>query len=271
MNAAIPGRIISRVINLQRNLLRKHLIIIIATPHRVGSTWLFKMVKQLASCQTERIPQATFEKMGIIRLDDPSLYEFLSRKGGYYIYKSHSLPRDISENLIDPKIKYISVLRDPRDVIVSCSFFLAWLDESLGGWGPKFRMLNEHERILTIIRDNESLFLELKGWHRSRLAHKVKYENLWQNTAGELRNITGFLNINVGEYRLKKIALQHSFEKVEERTRGYENKLSVNRKGIIGDWKNYFDKECIYVFKSDHNGRWNKLLVEMGYEASLNW
>ena len=209
--------------------------------------------------------------MGLIKLDDQSLRESLPRNNGYLIYKSHTLPQDISENLINSNIKFITVLRDPRDVIVSCSFFLAWLDERLGGWGPKFRTLNEHERILAIIRENESLFLELKAWHRSQVAYKVKYENLSQNTVEELRNITGFLNINVSEYRLKKIALRHSFENTEGRSRGSEDGLAVNRKGIIGDWKNYFDKESIDTFKRYHDERWNKLLVEMGYETSLNW
>ena len=64
---------------------------------------------------------------------------------------------------------------------------------------------------------------------------------------------------------------EHSFTSRTGRRPGEERKESTLRKGIVGDWKNYFDQECIVAFKTEQQGRWNSLLVEMSYEKILNW
>ena len=69
-----------------------------------------------------------------------------------------------------------------------------------------------------------------------------------------------------------KIAIQKaSFESLTKRKRGEENKNSFYHKGIIGDWKNYFDEECIQLFQNAHDNKWNKLLINLCYEKSFNW
>jgi hypothetical protein len=42
-------------------------------------------------------------------------------------------------------------------------------------------------------------------------------------------------------------------------------------RGIAGDWRNYFDAQCIETFRSADAGRWNRLVVAMGYESGPDW
>ena len=65
--------------------------------------------------------------------------------------------------------------------------------------------------------------------------------------------------------------MKHSFESKSGRKPGQEKKDSFLRKGVVGDWRNYFNEECVIAFKNEKERRWNRLLVEMGYESSLDW
>jgi hypothetical protein len=48
---------------------------------------------------------------------------------------------------------------------------------------------------------------------------------------------------------------------------GQEDQASHYRKGIPGDWRNYFRDEHIYYFKQHYN----PLLLKLGYEANPDW
>ena len=48
---------------------------------------------------------------------------------------------------------------------------------------------------------------------------------------------------------------------------GEEDTASHYRKGVPGDWRNYFQKEHIDFFKE----RYNSLLVKLGYESHCDW
>lgn len=52
---------------------------------------------------------------------------------------------------------------------------------------------------------------------------------------------------------------------------GEERKEAFLRKGIVGDWENYFDRDVVRAYKTEKEGRWNRLLVKMGYENTLDW
>ena len=68
--------------------------------------------------------------------------------------------------------------------------------------------------------------------------------------------------------RLLGIIWENSFEKKSGgRSAGNENMKSHYRKGISGDWKNYFKEEHILHFKE----KYNDVLIQYGYESDENW
>ena len=86
-----------------------------------------------------------------------------------------------------------------------------------------------------------------------------------------LKNLLKELKLKYSEKHLIKIINELDFQAQTGRNKGTEDKKSFLRKGISGDWKNYFDKDITNAFVTEMDGRWNKILVKLGYEDSINW
>jgi hypothetical protein len=254
--------------HFKRLALGKRLIVVVATAHKVGSTWLYSMLKSLGDFEVgSNFISSEFLQSGTILLE-PEVFDYLRRLHRYVIFKSHSYP--VSPELAN-NIKFVSIYRDPRDVIVSSIFYLAYLDEDKGGWGEKFRRLSETERITTFIKEGEFNLSRLEQWFRTPTAYKIRYEDLKKQPVRELEGILNYLGLVTDKKRIERVVSEHSFTSRTGRRPGEERKESALRKGIVGDWKNYFDQDCIVAFKTEQRGRWNSLLVEMSYEKMLNW
>ena len=161
--------------------------------------------------------------------------------------------------------------RDPRDVVVSSAFYLANLAESSGGWGEEFAALSVKERIAEILRNGGFLKSRLGAWNNVQAAHHVRYESLLENPATELEKIQKLLNNRKNTDQVAKIIQERSFANESGRARGTEDKASFLRKGVHGDWRNYFDDELKVTFKSELSGDWNNLVLELGYESDNSW
>jgi hypothetical protein len=67
---------------------------------------------------------------------------------------------------------------------------------------------------------------------------------------------------------LHRILAQHAFERrAGGRTRGQEDERHHYRKGIAGDWRNYFTPQVTAEFKARHGD----LLIRLGYESAQDW
>jgi len=98
--------------------------------------------------------------------------------------------------------------------------------------------------------------------------HCVTFERLKSDTKGELTRIMAHIGLNVDERLLAEAIEEGSFEKkTRGRVRGVENKSSLFRKGVSGDWKNHFDDEVKALFKE----LFGAFLIETGYEKDDNW
>ena len=65
-----------------------------------------------------------------------------------------------------------------------------------------------------------------------------------------------------------KVIMRNTFEvKSAGRTRGVADTGSHFRKGVAGDWRNYFDKELASAFAC----RYQEILEKYGYEQSVDW
>ncbi len=254
-----------------RRLRRERRIVIVATPHKVGSTWLFNLLRDLGAFEQRELP-APFMHLGTLVLDYPAVFTHLSRTSGHAIFKSHSfppayaVPPDLAED-----VQFVTIYRDPRDVLVSASFYVATLPVERGGWGPSYQQLPPAERIATLIEEGDFLLTRLEAWFQSPIAYKVRYEDLLTDPARSLAALTRQLNLNTSAEDVQRVVTRHAFTSKTGRTRGEERPAAFLRKGIAGDWKNHFDAACRHAFKHAKEGRWNQLLVDMEYESSLHW
>jgi len=256
------------------NQLNRFVSIILITEYfKSGGTWLGQLVSSYLELP---FPRNTF----------PAFHDSLLH--------SHYLPNRRFKRMR----KILWLVRDGRDVIVSLyHHYLIWNDKNR--LNPKDVYyhrsqvpFDDYEHV----RKNLPAFIEYVFEHRpSKLQQftypgnwvkynrawlqqyrkgemdilRVRYEDLLRDTEGELFRIlrNGFGIQEPDTSRIREIVSYYSFENQTKRKQGTESKKSFLRKGISGDWKNYFDKESADKF--DYYA--TDMLIELGYEIETEW
>ena len=188
-----------------------------------------------------------------------------------------------------PEARFLCMVRDGRDVVVS-DHFMRLRDRDFNaypGAGPEdarraYAKYYENaaaapdcpfftEDTLAMLLDNWAR--SIKGGLRARelykdAAYEVKYEALVEKPH-LLKGLLEFLDVKSDDGTVAWIVDTCRFERFAEgRKRGEANLNSEYRKGVIGDWRNYFTDRDKDQFKQSEAGR---LLIELGYESSGAW
>ncbi|MGD9873485.1 MAG: sulfotransferase domain-containing protein [Kiritimatiellia bacterium] len=181
-----------------------------------------------------------------------------------------------THQLFTPHYRHnIVVIRDPRDVWVSFYFHERYLEGSASLYG--FDDEKSHaENLLSCMRQKLtdpgkstpwfSYADFLNSWQGRQGVVWVKYENLQADTAGELTRMIREMGMNPIPDRIAYAVDANRFEKISGREPGQEDVTSHKRKGIVGDWKNYFTQE---MGKLVHEHQ--PFLYELGYEKDASW
>ena len=105
---------------------------------------------------------------------------------------------------------------------------------------------------------------------RSRDWLFYRFENFWRRVAFHLTFLPA---LRIGIHRVPAEILllevyRNRFEKITGgRAPGTEDKRSHNRKGVAGDWVEYFTPRIVDEFKN----RYGSMLIQLGYESDENW
>jgi hypothetical protein len=92
----------------------------------------------------------------------------------------------------------------------------------------------------------------------------VKYEDLIaSDNAAVFKQVLKHCDIRIPDNQLKDLLESYSFEKLSGRRPGQEDQKAHYRKGVQGDWKNYFnDKIQDRFMEATHD-----LLAVWGYQS----
>jgi len=195
-----------------RKVARQRLIVIVGTAHKVGSTWLFNMVRDLGQFKNDLLPRE-FMHSATIETDDPQVFHQLMKHYGHSIYKTHSYPISYA---LKPEaataVRFLSMYRDPRDVIVSASFYLANLDPNEGGWDAEYRSLPTPRRIEQVIERGGFLLGRLSAWFRDPTAIQVRYESTLADPQAELTRGAEELGLDRDEAAVARVVKKYSFK-----------------------------------------------------------
>jgi hypothetical protein len=192
---------------------------------------------------------------------------------------------------ICPGAKVVHIVRDGRDVAVS-SVHHQWNNATDQGGRRKLSREKVAKREAyrkdpeTFGASGESIFA---GEHVAQIARswstsvskamadaallgdnycQVRYEDLLAEPVGEVMRLLEFLGADSDEEVARRCVEAASFEQLSGgRTQGEEASSSFYRKGIAGDWRNYFSEEDRRVFKEEAG----ELLIRLGYEDDLDW
>lgn len=178
----------------------------------------------------------------------------------------------------------VLVWRDGRDLLVSQYFH--YLVENDRGNAQLVKQTREALQIDDVndIAANLPVFMEfmysknrhprftwkafVDRWAGYEGAVHIHYETLLENTGAELANVLFHLTGKEQDPgRIAEVVEKHSFKRVSGRQQGEENTGSFARKGISGDWKNYFDRDACAQF-AEFTG---DSLYRLGYENDESW
>lgn len=175
----------------------------------------------------------------------------------------------------------VYLMRDGRDTMVSAYFHMVRgraksgriLERKLGS---PLTAENIGENLPHFIRFMRSRSLSgsdyrthIERWKAHRHQYvTARYEDLLVDTPGELARVLGELTGGeVDPERIEQTVAAHDFAGTTGRKPGEGDDKAFLRKGISGDWRNYFSREAAAVF-DEYAG---DLLVELGYEADRAW
>lgn len=168
------------------------------------------------------------------------------------------------------KGKKIYVIRDGRDVMTSAFFhFLTYREGKSRALVDQWRMkvnYTEHsdpEKFMPLFIREFSKFYSAGGRRVSWSEHVcsfdrndpmvlvVRYENMLESCSQVLTDVCSFLELKP-KRKVDEVVSNNSFEILSKRQKGVEVKNSFYRKGVAGDWKNYFSPTAVETFMALH-------------------
>lgn len=156
------------------------------------------------------------------------------------------------------KYRAFFVTRDPRDIVVSYYF------STKNSHTTKSARVVESRRLLDELSleeglqwavgrlEEHGLFDALRSWVVAGASDEhlvVKYEALTGSGAHEeFRRLMNHLDVRIPDDVLGDLLEDHAFERMAGREKGEENQFRHLRKGVSGDWVNYFDEAVTETF-----------------------
>jgi hypothetical protein len=160
-----------------------------------------------------------------------------------------------------PYAKFIHIIRDGRDVTIS-------------GWFQNLRLYGEDYKkrypdLCSYIADCAQEWVceirEARSFEQTHPDHylELRYEDLHLNFDLSVQRMLKFLDVDASGPMIEQCRNAGAFSRFSQnRQPGEEDRVSFFRKGVAGDWKNYYDQSCLDTFMQYGGG----LLRELGYE-----
>lgn len=231
-------------VKLEMEYANRQQLIVVGYP-RSGNSWLARLLGDV-------LDSPVTGWIGV----RPLCEEGLGRTGGHIIRQLHLKPAKLSpgrRTIIDAytlnqnnvgNFKLIHIVRDPRDITVSAKFFY-----DMGSITDTIHMIGSGTDHVEVVGSWQDF---VGTWLESGVKHvRVSYEDLSISTKDELRTISERLGIKMDDSRFADAIYRQSFEAKraqiridgDDRPYGKKRQLEHMRKGIVGDWRNYYNTE----------------------------
>lgn len=152
----------------------------------------------------------------------------------------------------------IFIIRDPRDLVVSHYYSKKFSHPVMGGIKTireELIQLPTDEGLCLIIKnlEKDGTFAALRSWAGITGDNNLKvfrFEDLiGADSHAYFRDMFEFLQFHLTNKEFEKLLETHSFNALSRgRKPGQENQKSHYRKGVSGDWKNYFSTGVLQSF-----------------------
>ena len=231
------------------------------THWKAGSQWIYRILQ-------ECVPH-------LIVAPEVGEHQFLRwpiRPG--MVYPTVYVTRQQFESVRLPQNwKRFIIIRDLRDTLVSAYFSMKFShpisEPMLALWRSKLHSMDLEEGLIYLMDEWLPGCAHIQVSWLEAGDRLIRYEDLLDHDLEILEPLLlDEFRLPVSRARFKNAVLKNRFEKMTGgRRQGDEDILAHERKGVAGDWRNYFTRNLSRSFKARYGG----LLVETGYEKDLNW
>nr|XP_020040749.1 sulfotransferase 6B1-like [Castor canadensis] len=216
-----------------------------------GTHWVAEVI--------ENIPNAGITLTSPIEFGDVSKFEELKAYSKRRVIPTHLNYDMLPVNVKQKQCKIIYIVRNPKDTAVS--LFHYYRDNPnlpcVETWAAFFELFLRGDVVYG------SWFDHILSWEEHKNDKDILiifYEELKKDFAKSLKKITTFLDINVNDNEINKIASKTSFSEMKNNAvkENFDpnhticaltaDRNLVFRKGVVGDWINYFTSKQKRVF-----------------------
>lgn len=250
-----------------------HTTLFIAGLPKSGTTWLERMIASYEGFHELMIPEVARHEMRTGGSHDYELPDdmFTRFRNALVLTKMHIHASPHNTRLLrDSGIRYVVLYRDLRDVAVSNYYYVRNFP-----WHPEHKYYRN-----TCLKTGLYLFADrtlgayrdwIYAWRKNRdpeLSMVIQYEDLLEDDVGVLRRIAKHFGLDSSDETIERITKANSFREMSGgREKGQSDKKDFTRKGIAGDWKNYFDDTLREKYKEIIG----QALIDTGHEKSFDW
>lgn len=228
------------------------------THWKAGSQWVRKLLK-------DAVPDRVIE----VRENMSHITDEPIRSGG--VYTPTYLHREYFAETVGlhENHRRFVVIRDLRDTLVSWYFSLL---RSPNAFAENMRKVLEpmsKDQALLHLVDEPAFAANAtiqSTWLRGD-DPVFRYEDLLANELDGFRRIFEHCEFALSDAERDAIVEQHNFTRRSGRKPGEEDLSKHLRKAVAGDWKNHFSPELTAAF----NSRFGQVLIDTGYESSMDW
>ena len=264
------------------------------THHKAGSQWVLQVLRD---CAPERVVKPLIDcahinkKQVVPGLIYPTAYLSVSKFTAVlypFLTKDKSIIlQQIKNNrffylnwwrysVMKYPVKGFVIIRDLRDALVSFYFSVKYSHPVISA------KIAQHRKIFEQKDFDDGMILAINSYPSANVFASwgvlnkkrgllnypiIRYEDLVDDELEIFTFIMDACQINVKPELLKKVVDLNRFESRAGRRKGDEDIHSHLRKGIVGDWKNYFSDQVKVAFKN----KYGKMLIQTGYEKDENW
>lgn len=232
----------------------QHTLFIAGLP-KSGTSWFSAMLASYPGYHELLIPEQTIYDLATGGAHDFELPDdmFDRFKNMLVVTKMHIYGSPHNAALLKrAKVKYIVLHRDLRDVAVSEVHYVRRMR-----WHPEYKYYagkSVQEGLAVFAERTLRSYVQwVQLWHEnldSELGLELRYEKILKDPKAVMAQVARHFGLDSSPERIQQIVARFQFQKLSDgRDQGQGSNNSFFRKGVAGDWQNYFSPELNNKFK----------------------